>query len=88
MGNGHNNGAEHGVEHIKVPTVIITLDPATLLVSFQSGDLIISVVQMMLDEVQRQLDIKRRQAAAIELQKQLADAARTAAIVAGLKGKG
>lgn len=78
---------EHGITRESVPTLIITLDRATLMVHLNAGDVKMSVAQMMLDEVQRQLEIQRRQAAAIDLQKHLADAARTAALLGSLGSK-
>lgn len=61
------NGAEHGVDHLAVPTVTIVMDPRTHLVSVGAANLPIAVVQMMLDEAVRQMDINRRHAAAMEL---------------------
>lgn len=82
------NGETQNVARVHVPTLVVTLDPVTFLVNFKCDGVKIAVAQMMLDEVQRQLDIQRRAAASIELQKQLQDAARTAALVAGIRGRG
>lgn len=82
------NGAEHGVTHVKVPTLIITLELETHMVHLTCDGVAISVAQMMLDEVQRQLEIQRRQAAALELQQKIADARFAAAIAGGHGMKG
>lgn len=86
--NGAEDNGGNSVEDIQVPTLTVMLDPVTHLVTWRCNDVAISVLQMMLDEVQRQLDIQRRQAAAIEFQKSLADARRTAQLVGGLNLKG
>lgn len=85
-GNGAN-GETPNAAHVGVPTVVVTLDPRTLLVHMKTGDVQIGLAQMMLDEAQRQLDIMRRQAAAIELQGKLAEAQRVAGLVASITGK-
>lgn len=87
---GKSNGAapEESITRLEVPTLIITLDPRTHMVNLSCEGVAISVAQMMLDEVARKLDIQRRQAAAMELQKSLGEARRTAAIVDSLTRKG
>ena len=83
MSDANGNG-ERGVEHVKVPTIIITLDPGTLIVSYKCDGLPIAVAQMMVDEVRRTLDIQRRQAAAIQLQQQVAEQRRAGALADSL----
>lgn len=88
MENGKNNGAGDGVQSTKVPTLIVTMDPHTMQVAFNAGDLTIAVAQMMLEEVRRQLDITRRQAAQLELLRQVNEAKRVQAILDAGKGRG
>lgn len=85
--NGENTDGENGVTHTRVTVVTLTFDHSTNLVSVEAHGAIIALVQMIVDEAGRSLDIQRRQAAAIEFQKQMAEARRTADLLGGLNLK-
>lgn len=83
---GDNNGAEHGVEHHRITVVTITFDHETSIVSYDAHGAIISLVQMMIDEARRSLDLQRRQAVQLEFMKQVQDARQSAALAASILG--
>lgn len=66
----------------------ITLDPQTHMVCFRCDGIAVSVAQMMIDEVARQLDIARKQAAQLELVAKMQEQERIAALVSGRNGRG
>lgn len=75
--NGARGEAEHGVEHGQVTVLTIAYNRTTCRVSVGAQDVPIALAQMMLHEAQIQLEFTRRQAAALELQKQMVNAAAT-----------
>jgi len=77
----HTNG-ESGIKHVKVPTIIITMNPVTLEVTFNGGDLSYGVVGMMLHEACTQLEIGRRQAAQLKMLEEVNKAREAAALAA------
>lgn len=70
-----NNNGEHAVDHQRVTVIHVAYNHETCMVSASMKDVPISLAQMMLDEAVRQLDIMRRQAAAMQMRQQLADQA-------------
>lgn len=68
-----NQNGEHGVDHQRVTVIQVAYNQETTMVSFSMKDVPISLAQMMLDEAVRQLDIMRRQAAAMQLRQQMVD---------------
>lgn len=80
------NGA-NGDTREQVTVVTLAYNHTTCQVSLGIHDVGIALAQMMLDEARRQLDIMRRQAAALELRKQVEQAQADAALRAALAGK-
>lgn len=79
---------EHGVTRSKVTVVTLAYDHESCLVSIGVKDSPVGLVQMIVDEARRMLDIQRRQAAAFELQAQIAQAHRDAAIADAVRRRG
>lgn len=77
---------EHGVTREQVTVVTLAYNHTTCLVSLGIHDVTIALAQMIVDEARRQLDIMRRQAAALELRKQVEQAQADAALRAALQG--
>lgn len=82
--NGERKDGENGVTHTRVTVITLTFDHTTNLVNVDARGAAIGLTQMIVDEARRTLDILRRQAAAIDFQKQMADARRTADLLNGL----
>lgn len=81
-----NNGdGEHGVEHLKVPTMTITVDPRTGMPSYKCTELPVAFWQMMVGEVARQLEETRRIGAAMQMQAQLREQAANQAVADALR---
>lgn len=79
---------ENGVTRTKVSVVTLTYDHDSCLVVIDGHGAHLGLAQMILDEGVRQLEIQRRQAAALELQAQIEQARRDAAIAAAVRGRG
>lgn len=76
------NGADAGKGQ-QVTLIQVAYNHATCLVSLGIQDVPVALAQMMLDEAVRQLDLLRRQAAAMDLRQRLADQA----LVESISGK-
>lgn len=80
-----SDNGEHGVEHVVVPVMTITVDPRTGLPAYKCTALPIAFWQMMVEEVGRQLEEQRRIAAAQQLRAVLQQQAADQAIADSLR---
>lgn len=78
---GSNGNGEQDITRTKLTVFTVTYNHDTCQVSIGAQGVPIALAQMMLHEAGTQLEFTRRQAAALELQKQLSDAAATKALV-------
>lgn len=79
MSNSNGDG-EHGVHTHKTTVLTVVYDHETCLVSLGVKDAPCGLLQMMLNEAMRQLEEQRRAAMAIELQRQMRQAAADQAV--------
>lgn len=81
QGNGASSQAS-----TKLTAIRVCYNHDTCMVSFDAGGAPMALLQMMLDEVQRQLEIMRRQAAALEFARAQNEARANAALADSILG--
>lgn len=87
-GDGNGNGAQHGDRPNGAQRITISFAPETFKMHIDFDTQNWDVAIAMLDQARRFVDGKLRIAAAIAMQQELADAARTKAIVDSVANKG